>query len=189
MKTEPNEREAILEPDLPIVDPHHHLWGRTFVEVIIALTGRPRYVLEDLLADAEGHNLVASVVIESHTTYRADGPEDFKVVGETEFFNGQAALSASGAYGESRIAAGIVGAANLLLGDQARPVLEAHIAAGNGRFRGVRQSGAWDRDEAIRKIDILNAPEGLYRSDTFRKGFAHLEAVCRQAQVDKFFKS
>ena len=69
--------------------------------------------------------------------YRADGPEELKVIGETEFVQGIAAKSASGGYGDKRIAAGIVGSADLRLGDKVAPVLEAHIAASPQRFRGM----------------------------------------------------
>src|SRR2546422_9797428 len=67
--------------------------------------------------------------------YGADGPEEFKVVGETEFVQGIAAMSASGRYGDTRVAAGIVGTADLRLGDRIAPVLEAQIAARPQRFR------------------------------------------------------
>src|ERR1700756_3118782 len=92
--------EAILEPDLPIVDPHHHLWERPGW----------RYMLDDLLADTNtGHNIVATVFVQGRSTPRATGPERLKPVGETEFVSGVAAMSASGGYGKTRICAGIVG--------------------------------------------------------------------------------
>src|ERR1700688_3083050 len=113
--------EDVLDASRPIVDPHHHLWDR----------GGQRYLIEDISADiASGHNIVATVYIEARSMYRAGGPEALRVVGEVEFANGAAAMSASGGYGRARICAGIVGHANLLLGDAARPVLEAEIAAG-----------------------------------------------------------
>src|SRR5258706_9971732 len=90
--------EPALEPGLPIIDPHHHLWDRP----------GDRYLLEELVADARAHNVRQTVFIECSSMYRADGPEEFKVVGETEFVQGIAAMSASGRYGESRVAAGIV---------------------------------------------------------------------------------
>ena len=82
--------EPALEPALPIIDPHHHLWDRP----------GDRYLLEELVADARAHNVRQTVFIECTSMYRADGPEEFKVVGETEFVQGIAAMSASGRYGD-----------------------------------------------------------------------------------------
>jgi L-fuconolactonase len=94
--------EAILEPDLPIVDPHHHLWERPGW----------RYMLDDLLADTNaGHNIVATVFVQCRSMHRASGPEEMKPVGETEFVNGVAAMSASGGYGPTKVCAGIFGSA------------------------------------------------------------------------------
>ena len=96
--------EETLEPALVICDPHHHLWaGRT--ERVA-----PHYLLDELLADINsGHNIVSTVFIECGAMYKADGPEAMKPVGETEFVNGIAAMSASGDFGAARVAAGIVG--------------------------------------------------------------------------------
>ena len=94
-------------------------------------------------------------------------------MGEVEFANGAAAMSASGGYGPAAICAGIVGHVNLLLGEAARPVLEAEIAAGQGRFRGIRHSSAWDADADVAGM-YATRPRGLLLDPTFRKGFAHL---------------
>ncbi len=151
--------EPILEPGLPIIDPHHHLWDRSMLlaqlpppkhpfERIIRQS--PRYLFDELLADANrGHNIVASVYVQCGAFYRADGPDAMKPVGETEFVNGVAAMSASGIYGPFRACAGIVGHANLELGDAVAPVLDAHIAAGGGRFRGIRHMMAHDADSSV----------------------------------------
>ena len=121
--------EEILDPSRQIVDPHHHLWDR----------GGQRYLIEDIAADiASGHNVIATVYVEARSMYRATGPEAFRPVGEVEFANGAAAMSARGGYGPAAVCAGIVGHVNLLLGETARAVLEAEIAAGQGRFRGIR---------------------------------------------------
>ena len=179
--------EAILDPDLPIVDPHHHLWDRRGYAppprvagaapehpFITAIADAQRYLLDELLADTgSGHKVVATVFVECGAFYRADGPVDFRPVGETEFVNGVAAMSASGTYGEMRACAGIVGKADLLLGDAVKPVLEAHIKAGGGRFRGIRNSASFSADPEV--LGPLNrVAEGLYLDATFRKGFAHL---------------
>jgi predicted TIM-barrel fold metal-dependent hydrolase len=156
--------EEIIDPSRPIVDPHHHLWDR----------GGQRYLIEELSADiASGHNIVATVYVEARSMYRAKGPENSRVVGEVEFANGAAAMSASGGYGSAEICAGIVGHTNLLLGEAARDVLEAEIAAGNGRFRGIRHSSAFDADPEIAHM-YATRPEGLLLDPTFRKGFACL---------------
>ena len=128
-------KEEILEPALKIVDPHHHLWDR----------GGHRYLLDQLLADTgSGHDITQSVFVECGSMYRADGPTEMKPVGEIEFVNGTSAMSASGQFGKSRLCAGIVGHADLRLGDGVTRVLEAEIAAGDGRFRGIRHSVTWD---------------------------------------------
>jgi len=105
--------------------------------------------------------------------YRANGPEAFRPVGEVEFANGVAAMSASGGYGKAQINAGIVSHANLLLGDAAKGVLEAEIVAGNGRFRGIRHSSAWDSEPTVAGM-YATRPKGLLLDPTFRKGFACL---------------
>ena len=122
---------------------------------------------------ASGHNIIATVYVESRSMYRAGGPEAMRPVGEVEFANGAAAMSASGGYGPAAICAGIVGHANLLLGEGARAVLEAEIAAGNGRFRGIRHSSPWDADPEVAGM-YATRPKGLLLDPTFRKGFACL---------------
>jgi predicted TIM-barrel fold metal-dependent hydrolase len=156
--------EDVLDPARPIVDPHHHLWDR----------GGQRYLLDEITSDiASGHNVVATVYVEARSMYRAKGSEAFRPVGEVEFANGAAAMSASGGYGATAICAGIVGHANLLLGDDVRGVLEAEISAGQGHFRGIRHSVAWDADPNVAHM-YATRPKGLLLDSTFRKGFACL---------------
>lgn len=156
--------EEIIWPELPICDPHHHLWD---------FPGS-RYLLDELLADiTDGHNVVSTVFVECTAFYRADGPEEMKYVGETEFVNGVAAMSASGRYGPVRACAGISGRANLAMGAAVDEVLAAHVAAGNGRFRGIRHAGGWDASPQIENSHT-NPPQGLYGSAAFREGFAKL---------------
>src|SRR5258707_788339 len=157
-------KEQVLDPARPIVDPHHHLWDR----------GGQRYLIEELVADmGSGHNIVATVYVEARSMYRAGGPEALRPVGEVEFANGAAAMSASGGYGPAAICAGIVGHVNLLLGEGARPVMEAEIAAGQGRFRGIRHSSAWDADPNVAHM-YATRPKSVLLDSTFRKGFACL---------------
>ncbi len=157
-------QEAIIDPARPIVDPHHHLWDRD----------GQRYLIEEISADiGSGHNVIATVYVEARSMYRAHGPEALRPVGEVEFANGAAAMSASGGYGPAAVCAGIVGHVNLLLGDGARSVLEAEIAAGGGRFRGIRHSSAWDADADVAGM-YATRPKGLLLDSTFRRGFACL---------------
>jgi predicted TIM-barrel fold metal-dependent hydrolase len=157
-------QEAVLDPTRVIVDPHHHLWDR----------GGQRYLLDEITTDiASGHNVVATVYVEARSMYRAKGPESFRPVGEVEFANGAAAMSASGGYGPAAVCAGIVGHVSLLSGEGARPVLEAEISAGQGRFRGIRHSVAWDSDPRVAHM-YATRPKGLLLDSAFRKGFACL---------------
>jgi L-fuconolactonase len=157
-------KEDIIEPALPIVDPHHHLWDRPGW----------RYMLDDLLADTNaGHNIVATVFVQCRAFHRAEGPEAMKPVGETEFVNGVAAMSASGGYGATKVCAGIVGHADLRNGAATREVLEAHIRAGGGRFRGIRHITTYDPDPEILN-PAYTPPQGLMFDKTFREGFACL---------------
>lgn len=156
--------EDVIDADLPIVDPHHHLWVRPGW----------RYLLDDLLADLNGgHNVVATVYMEARSMYRADGPQALRPVGETEFANGVAAMSASGIYGPSRICAGIVGYADLRLGAAVQEVLEAHLRAGGERFRGIRRGTSWDADPSLQLANSPASP-GLLMAPVFREGFGRL---------------
>ena len=164
------EAEAVIDPDLPIIDTHHHLWDRP----------ENRYLLPEFLADTEtisnaGHNVVATVYMECGSMYRAEGPDEMRSVGEVEFAAGIAATSESGGYGLARVAAGIVGFADLRLGDGVGEVLAALAAAGGGRFRGVRHAAGWDDDPAIGNGHHAAGP-GLYGEADFRAGLACLTA-------------
>jgi predicted TIM-barrel fold metal-dependent hydrolase len=156
------EREEILDPDLPIVDPHHHIWMKP----------DDSYLAADLERDfGSGHNIVATVFIECVTAYRPNGPTEMKPVGETEFVVRSLPERPSG----TRFAAGIVGRADLSLGDRVRPVLEAQIEAGQGRFRGIRRPVRWDPEG----IGLFGKPfpQSLALDMEFRKGVAQLEPL------------
>jgi predicted TIM-barrel fold metal-dependent hydrolase len=157
-------KEPILEPALPIIDPHHHLWDRPGW----------RYLLDDLLADTNsGHNIVATVFVQARSMHRESGPVEMRPVGETEFVNGVAAMSASGIYGKTKVCAGIVGHADLTLGGRAEPVLAALVRAGGDRFRGIRHITAWDADALVRNPGHNTSP-GQLADKSFREGFAVL---------------
>jgi L-fuconolactonase len=158
------QREAIIEPSLPICDPHHHLWDFP----------TNRYLLPELLGDiGSGHTVERTVFVECTAFYRADGPPAQRVVGETEFVNGAAAMAASGRYGKALACAGIVGFADLTLGAAVEPVLAAHVAAGNGRFRGIRHAAGWDASDEVQNSHT-KPPQQLYHRPDFRQGFAKL---------------
>ena len=157
-------REEPIDPAMPIIDPHHHLWDRG-----------SRYLLDELKYDIDlsGHNIRASVFLQCDSMYRADGDPKFVPIGETEFVNGIAAMSASGTYGPARICAGIVGFADLFLGAAVDEVLEAHLRAAGERFKGVRYCSVWDADKSI-KSTPMEFPKGLLLDAKFRAGFARL---------------
>jgi L-fuconolactonase len=158
--------EAALEPGLPIIDPHHHFWDTP---------QRGRYFLPELLADiGGGHNIVSTVFLECQAMYRKAGEREMAPVGEVEFVNGIAAMSASGGYGNCRVAEAIIGHADLTLGERVRDVLEAELKVGGGRFRGIRYGVSWDGSEAISKHVSRVVPPGLVREPKFRQGFAQL---------------
>src|SRR4051812_43398210 len=146
--------EDVLEPDLPIIDPHHHLWEHP----------TNRYMTEELRADTgSGHNVERTVFVECGSAYRDDGPPSFRPVGETDFV---VAADPDG------FIAGIVGFADLTAPDIA-DVLDAHVAAGAGRFRGIRHVNAHDDSPDIRRSHT-SPPPGLFRLADFRAGFAAL---------------
>ena len=157
-------RERILDPSLPIVDAHHHLWDRP----------GSRYLLEELLRDTgSGHNVRATVYVQARSMYRAEGPEELRSLGETEFANSVAAQSASGLYGPTRACAGIIGMVDLMLGDGVAPILERHVRAGGDRFRGVRNQTAWHASPEINSNPVPPRP-GLLSEPGFRRGAARL---------------
>ena len=173
--------EAILEPELPIIDPHHHLWDRRraapltsdhpFVQVVAPIKA---YLLDELMADLRsGHNVVATVFLECKAFYRADGPEELRSLGETEAVNGFAAQTASGIHGEVRVCAGIVGRVDLTLGERAAEILQMHVDAGGGRFRGVRNSAGHDDDPEVTGTHSAHVHD-LYEREDFRRGFRQL---------------
>lgn len=161
--------EMPLDPGRKIIDSHLHLW-EIFPAPGTMVQPQRFFVPEaaEMIA-ASGHNVTYTVFLECGAMYRADGPEELRCLGETEFVRGQAAMSGSGRYGPAKIAHRIVGTANLLLGDKVRPVLEAHVEAGGGRFRGVRMSAAW-REAGMFGFACNPALRGMLARDEFRDG-------------------
>ncbi len=158
--------EPALEPDLPIVDAHHHLWDRP----------GERYLFPELLSDLDsGHDIRATVFVQCRSMYRPSLPEPLQPVGEVEFANGVAAQAASGQYGRRHACAAIVGCADLLLGDRVEPVLDALVRAGGGRLRGIRNQTAWHADPAIVSNPVPPRP-GLLVQESFQAGARRLAA-------------
>ena len=154
--------EDTLEPEIPICDPHHHFWVQRPEPV-----DYQQYLLEHLAADINsGHNVRSTVFVEARSSYRTDGPEEMRSVGEVEFVQAIADASATGQYGPVRAAHGIVGRADLKLGDAVRPVLEALQEASPNRFRGIRHSVGWDPSPELDNREV----EGCLLRDDYRAG-------------------
>ena len=171
--------EPVLEPDLPICDPHHHFWVQRPEPV-----DYQQYLLPDLAADiSSGHNVRSTVFVEAHSEYRTDGPEEYRSVGEVEFVQGIADESATGAYGEGRAAAAIIGRADLKMGDGVRPVLEALQAASPNRFRGIRHSVGWDPHPDVENREV----EGLLQRDDYLAGARVLQDMGLILETSVYF--
>ena len=154
--------EKIIEPDLLICDPHHHLWDYP----------DSRYLVAEFLDDLEGgHKVSSTVYVECRHGWRTNGPEPMRPVGETEYVEELTKKRPTHA-GSTRVAAGIVGFADLTLGTAVLPVLAAHLEASD-QFRGIRHMSAWDANERIHNAQT-NPPRDLLQSSKFREGFACL---------------
>ena len=155
--------EEAIEPDLPICDPHHHLWDYP----------GSRYLLDEFVADiGGGHRIEKTVFVECRQFYRTDGPEEFRPLGETAFVDSVAGLARTG-IGFTEVAAGIIGFADLSLGSAVQEVLDAHLEV-SPRFRGVRHASAWDGSDQVHNAHT-NPPPGLFADKRFREGLACLE--------------
>ena len=131
--------EPAIDPEFPIIDPHHHLWD---LRKVNPLGFRQEVYLCEQISDdiaTSGHNIIATVFAQCGAFHRADGPEEMRCVGETEFVNGVVAMSRSGLYGSTRLCDGLFVSADLRLGPQVEEVLLAHQRA-SPNFRGIRSS-------------------------------------------------
>ena len=161
-------KEIAIEPELKICDPHHHLWDYKNNSI------QPTYLLPEFLEDINsGHNIVSTVFIECGAMYNLNDPIEKQVISETEFVNGIAAMSNSGLYGNTSVAAGIVGSAPLLMGDKVANILDKHISISPKRFKGIRSQAAMHPDGTIPSTRV-RPPEGVYINDKFQEGFSHL---------------
>lgn len=158
--------ETIVDPDLPIVDAHHHLFIRPTM----------RYMPEEYLADVlPGHNVVASVYVEGGAFFRPTGPEALKPLGEIEFANGVGAMAAAGAYEGVRICSAIVGYADFRLGSAVGELFDRAIATAPDRFRGIRQITMDHPSETPWQYFMSGRPPaGVLHHPNFRTGFSEL---------------
>jgi L-fuconolactonase len=150
-----SDAEDVSDPDLSICDPHHHLWDHP----------TSTYLVDELRTDiASGHRVERTVFVECLSAYRSEGPEELRPVGETEWVAG---------LDDGGLVAGIVGFADLSLGDGVEEVLAGHEEAGGGRFRGIRHATAFDPSPEIRRSHA-RPPQGLMAGDAFGRGIAAL---------------
>jgi len=176
-------REETLEPELAIVDPHHHLWMRP---------GFP-YLMPEFAEDlASGHNIQSTVFAECRSMYRAEGPEAEKSLGETEFVTGCAAMAASGAFGPAQACAAMFGRVDMTLGAAVRPLLERHLERSDGRFKGVRYSTGWDASDKIHNhapvAGALAAPAAMAAAGVLSDMRLSLDAWLYHTQLDDVAK-
>lgn len=165
--------EPAIDPKMKVIDSHHHLYDRPEL----------KYLLQEYLRDADsGHNVIASVYIQARSMLRIAGPEEFKPVGEVEFANGMAAMSASGTYGPVRACSSIIGFADLSLGSAIKPTLDRLALAGGGRLRGIRHTLCWDKNAQL-LTSSYNTSESMMESAEFRAGFSEL------AKLDLIFEA
>lgn len=159
--------EPALDPDRPIIDTHHHIWN---------YPGMGPYFLDDLWADTStGHNIVKTVFMDCTWSYRTEGPEHLKPVGETEFIRPIAEDSATRSGRGRPEIAGLIAHADLRLGTRLEETLDAHEEAGGGRFRGIRHYLARTPDTLDFNFPGM-APEDLAEDPEFRDGVRHLGA-------------
>ena len=163
--------ETVLEPELPIIDSHHHLWDlRKSTANPPAQFLQKVYLCEEFSKDIRegGHHIVQTVFAQCHAFFRADGPEAMKCVGETEVVHGIAAMSRSGLYGKPRLCTGIFGTADLTSGKAVEAVLQAHLAA-SPNFRGIRMPFSKDLNaqflEGYRLLGKYNLSYDNYSPD------------------------
>ena len=165
--------EEIVDQDLEIIDPHHHLWPGT--PRTDGVSADNRYLLEDLWNDTQsGHNVVKTVFVECGQGYYESGSEAMKPVGETKFVV-EVAEEAKQDVSKAQIE-GIVGHADMMLGESTREVLEAHLEEGQGRFKGIRHGASWDESDEIRNSHS-NPIQSIYLNDEFQKGIEQLDAL------------
>jgi predicted TIM-barrel fold metal-dependent hydrolase len=154
-------KEAPIDPEIDIVDSHMHLWDFS----------NPPYYADSYICDAQSAGISSSVYVDCTMAYREDGPAALVPVGEVEFACEQGKSSVR----DVGVAAGIIGWADLTLGKDVGPVLDALEIAGNGHFRGVRTRATYDPDPAA-GYGAMGVGPGLMLRDDFRQGVEQLYA-------------
>ena len=169
--------ETIIDPDLPIIDAHFHLIHRPVT-----------YMAADYIADANaGHNIVASVYVETRVFERQHGPEALRPVGEVEFANGIGAMTATGVYCRCNVAAGIVGHVDMRLGSGVAACLDRCMTAAPDRFRGVRQLLLeFDETKEFPTVIGSRPPTGIMESAGFFPALRELEKRALPFDVSVF---
>ncbi|CAN7513712.1 amidohydrolase family protein [Phenylobacterium sp. LjRoot225] len=183
--------EQPLDPLRPIIDPHLHLWD--IQPAPGALQVPQTFLLPELLRTvaSSGHNITHTVFVECRAMYRQDGPPELRSLGETEFANGVAAMSASGGYGSCRVAHRIVGGADLLLGAGVAAVLEAHVSRAGERFRGVRgatgfsEAGMFGAPCDPRAREAMRRPQFVDGARVLARMGLSLDVWCFHTQLDE----
>ena len=177
--------EPPLSPHIPLVDTHHHFWG----EGHFGAARFGSFLPEDFIATvgSSGHRLAATVYVDCGWAFRGSGPEHLRCVGETEYVETVAGQFASTDSPAGQLCAGIVGRADLMLGDAVADVLEAHLEASPSRFRGIRELVAHDPDA----YQALKIPPGKLLNARFRAGFGRLaplglscDLLCAHGMLD-----
>jgi predicted TIM-barrel fold metal-dependent hydrolase len=160
-------KEEIINPELPIIDPHHHLWNGDN-----QLAGSFPYLIENLSEDTNsGHNIVGTIFMECAQGYYSGGEEKYKPVGETEFVMNL--IKNSEKLSKSTNIIGIIGFADLILGHEVNDVLNTHLSKGEGLFRGIRHAAGWDKNNEIHNSHS-NPIENIYHNKSFMKGAEEL---------------
>jgi len=173
--------EPALEPDLPIIDPHHHLWDQRQFPKRPESFRQEVYLCEEISNDIgeSGHNVVQTVFAQCGAFYRADGPEEMRCVGETDFVHGVAAMSRAGLYGDVRLCTGIFSTVDLRPGEAAEPVVEAQLAASEN-FRGIRSAFPSDlNDQFLAGFALLQKYNLSY--DNWSPDFTRLPTLAELA--------
>lgn len=157
--------EMIVEPELPIIDAHFHLFD----------LAEHRYMPDDYMKDLRaGHNIIASVYVETQAFLRRSGPEVLRPLGEIEFANGVGAMASAGHYDNVRINAGIVGYADMRAGDAVAALLDRALQTAPERLKGFRQVLLDYPEAAPYRFMLAPPPKGLLQSPRFDDAFRHL---------------
>ena len=160
-------KEEIIDPQLPIIDPHHHLWNGDD-----QLAGSFPYLIEHLNEDIfSGHNIEGTIFMECAAGYYLKGEEKYKPVGETEFVINL--INESKKLKKSTNIIGIIGYADLMLGNEVKDVLDLHLLKGEGLFKGIRHAAGWDKNSEIHNSHS-NPIENIYYNKSFRLGAEEL---------------